>query len=539
MHSPSPSEYTAISRLLKAHTSEMTRSVFILDAYLESRPKRVVGPDYHKALGEWLASGLTAENDLFQWLQESFSPRSVRRGHFDRARSRAERRQKNGFWTASWREPFQPSDTCQAHPCPQLVFGTGDLAGCHSWTAVFNSRKPKIVSPHEEWLAALRSFLPIVAEAGNSGIAGSSGTITYDMVTAYAQQARLPLFVVAPFPIEAGDQEGSKTIFDGKPPPTLFLTCLTKAVSCSKALRMACRDRLLALLSDVHLILELRRNGNLQALLSDQQTHHPRRQWVLCPERRTAQNAGNFELIERFPEWSKPLPRVDTGISPSEPPGPAAGRLPQTVVLKEVRWEDYLYHYTRSCPGPWPGQSYREYLLSLFGAEALCGHMAVDTLARILREGRIRAGTRLIRGSQAALSWTAHPPREMEAIRWWNKALIRWTFEPYGFAVSRGLLRRRGARPAVYARSEDYERIKVSERFRFQRHEAPQSLWKHEREWRMPGDLILAEVAEGEGFVFVPDTSDLKRLIHSATLHLPIVVLSQINDHGRIHRCNS
>ena len=38
----------------------------------------------------------------------------------------------------------------------------------------------------------------------------------------------------------------------------------------------------------------------------------------------------------------------------------------QVLDAAEIKWEDYLYHYTRSCPGPWPGQSYRLYLESLF-----------------------------------------------------------------------------------------------------------------------------------------------------------------------------
>ena len=58
-------------------------------------------------------------------------------------------------------------------------------------------------------------------------------------------------------------------------------------------------------------------------------------------------------------------------------------------------WGNYLFHYTRACPGPWPGQAYHEYLADLLDGRSLSGHSAFDTLIRIMEERLIRAGSRI------------------------------------------------------------------------------------------------------------------------------------------------
>jgi hypothetical protein len=123
------------------------------------------------------------------------------------------------------------------------------------------------------------------------------------------------------------------------------------------------------------------------------------------------------------------------------------------------------------------------------------------------------------------ISWSARPPRELDAIRRWNAALIRWTFEPYGLAVKRSVLRRMGAEPAIYATAAVYGRLPQQARFRFQRHDPPRCSWKSEREWRLPQDLHLRDLAPGEAFLFVPDLVDAERLSEYATAALPIVVV--------------
>jgi hypothetical protein len=191
-------------------------------------------------------------------------------------------------------------------------------------------------------------------------------------------------------------------------------------------------------------------------------------------------------------------------------------------------WKRFLYHYTRACPGPWPDQHYRDYLLRLLTGDPLSGHTALDTLIHIILEGRLRASSKLIRGSHQTLSLTSLPPPELEKIRQWNPALIRWTFEPYGMALSREILKSLGARPTIYAGERAYQRIKSRDRFRFQRHEPPGCSWKHEREWRLPKDFDLDQVAPEEGFLFVDTRADAEAIAINTQSPMPIVILSEL-----------
>ena len=194
--------------------------------------------------------------------------------------------------------------------------------------------------------------------------------------------------------------------------------------------------------------------------------------------------------------------------------------------LRVESWSDYLFHYTRACAGPWPGETYDQYLLNLFDARPLSGHSALETLIRILQEGLIRAGARMVRGPEAVISWSSHPPHELFLMRKWNRALVRWTVEPYGIAVRRGILRSLGAKPAVYGSDQVYSRLVEPERYRFQlSRSAPSASWRHEREWRLRGDLALSSLNPGDGFVFVKTEEEKAKFCSHINPGLSIVAL--------------
>jgi hypothetical protein len=73
----------------------------------------------------------------------------------------------------------------------------------------------------------------------------------------------------------------------------------------------------------------------------------------------------------------------------------------------------------------------------------------------------------------------------------WNAALVRWTFEPYGIAISKEALIHAGAAPVIYTHGDEYTRLPPDERYRFQIHEPPDKDWTREKEWRIKGDLLL------------------------------------------------
>ena len=112
-------------------------------------------------------------------------------------------------------------------------------------------------------------------------------------------------------------------------------------------------------------------------------------------------------------------------------------------------------------------------------------------------------------------------------IRKWNRALVRWTVEPYGVAVRRDILRSLGAKPAIYGSEQIYSRLAEPERYRFQLSRSGGiASWRHEREWRVRGGLALSKIKPDEGFVFVPTREEKEKLCSHVKSRLPIAVLA-------------
>lgn len=496
--------------------------LFTLNALLEKRSRRG-SPIHHNWMTEWMETGIAEGKGLVEWVREKFAWSSINTRELDRSRKQAEAWMAKGIWAAAWHE-----SSLQLHrdwKCPGILFGIGNASSHQSWVGIFNSRKHKTVLPHEDWLVALRSFLPHIVAQG-AGVASSVGTLTYDLAVAHAEMTNSPLLVVLPFPIEQIDRHSMSPMLPPTSTSGFTVTCLTNALQCAKQVRMVCRDRILARLSDVHLILAIRSGGNMERTISRQQADDPRPQWVLIPAQPSKEYLGNVHLFEASPQRANPFwIQRETDLHPAHSASaPEAHQFP---------WGDYLYHYTRSCTGPWPGQSYREYLASLLRGDPDSGHTALDTLIRILREGRIRAGARLVRGSEAVVSWTSRSPGELSSIRRWNPALIRWTFEGYGIAVSRRILRKEGAKPTIYGSDSTYSKLREVERYRFQLHRPPDCSWKHEREWRTHGDLILENIPTDEAFLFVSRPDEAARLKSETACRRRVIILHENFESGR------
>ena len=112
-------------------------------------------------------------------------------------------------------------------------------------------------------------------------------------------------------------------------------------------------------------------------------------------------------------------------------------------------------------------------------------------------------------------------------MRKWNRALVRWTVEACGVAVRRDILRSLGAKPAIYGSEPVYSRLAESERYRFQLSCPPKSAsWRHEREWRVLGDLALGKLKPDDGFVFVQTEEEKAKLCSHVNPGLSIVALN-------------
>ena len=167
-------------------------------------------------------------------------------------------------------------------------------------------------------------------------------------------------------------------------------------------------------------------------------------------------------------------------------------------LLPEGEW---LVHCTRACPGPWPGQSLRQYRDELMLAKSQVIERGPEAvLRRIVRSGRLVGGAVASRGDQPVVCFSAVDLGELLRRRTYRSHLKRWDYLPFGIAVRRSGAADAGLREVSYvtgkpADGEPWWRVSSG----------PSGQWRAEREWRGAGDLLLDRLATRDVCLFVPD----------------------------------
>jgi hypothetical protein len=392
---------------------------------------------------------------------------------------------------------------------PASFFAWGDLSLLdHTKAAVLNSRKSRRVSPYDRWLSLTEWCVRQAVEQGYV-IVSSLGIMTYDWVCFLARIMKSPLIIVCDDVLPwMKDEKRKDSFFDFygdlfDPDRTLFLS----PFDCTKALmtrdRLPIRDASIVALADKLWIAEIRRDGNMEHLIGkvteksafspDVVTAHGEAE-VIAFKKIALHKAGSGQYVKNALEPDTDAPSMTLSV-------PLQAEEPLTL----LDGERYLIHFTRARPGPWPGQTMYNYLESLWMRRDSAAHTAFDTLGRILSERRIRGSSRLVRGPDPVVSFTACAPKEIVEMIHWNPALVRWSFEPYGIALSKKALIHAGAEPVIYARGHEYAQLPLEKRYRFQIHEPPDKDWTREKEWRIKGDLYLDRFSRDDLIVVLPD----------------------------------
>lgn len=114
--------------------------------------------------------------------------------------------------------------------------------------------------------------------------------------------------------------------------------------------------------------------------------------------------------------------------------------------------------------------------------------------------------------------WADVSPQTLVDGRVFRTHRHRWDFEPYGLAVRREWLQHCGARPVIYGDDAKWEELSEQDRPWFQRQgtrvgRRGKSIdWRIEGEWRVRGDVDLANVPSDSALVFVPDVAAARRI---------------------------
>ncbi|MFH1091258.1 MAG: hypothetical protein V1742_06785, partial [Pseudomonadota bacterium] len=217
--------------------------------------------------------------------------------------------------------------------------------------------------------------------------------------------------------------------------------------------------------------------------------------WAFRPGHFDPSTSGNYMLLSQGAQaWDVSSSDIKLPEKQTRP----RRRAESFPVASELEGQPLLFHYTRSCPGPWPGQVLKDYYRSLVEAEADAAHTAFDALSRILMERRLRASNFLTRGDLKAVSFTAYSPARIKELIRWRPGLVRWTFEPYGLAVPLSHMTGLGAEPVIYGNEEVWQTLPREQRFRFQFNRPGAFDWSKEKEWRVGRDLDLTKIPKSE-----------------------------------------
>jgi len=403
------------------------------------------------------------------------------------------------------------------HDLPPVFFAWGEPSVLkRPAAAILNSRLPRRVASGDFWLEATKTLFRAVSEK-RQAVASSYGNLPYCVVSRMACLEGLPLIMVCDdvLPFMGSDEQRRQFLarFGDlyRPDRTLLLSPFPPGCMPDPVIRLRERDNLVVALSSVVMVAHARRGGNMEAMLKIA----AKREVAITacvsesPKVRTTSGTGLMR--------DESAPKRGVHVSVRDPEAQQPQRVPSRApsrqedrVLRLKNWPEKgtcLIHYTRSCPGPWPGQSYGDYCQSLIDGREEAVHSGFHTLRRILEEGVIRGSERLTRGKRAVVSLTECLPGELIRLIKWRKGLIRWSFEPYGIAVARDILLELGARPVIYGDETTFRNLPEDGKFLFQPHSSEGKDWSVEQEWRIQGDLDLKNLRFQDITVIV-DTLD-------------------------------
>ncbi len=368
--------------------------------------------------------------------------------------------------------------------------------------AILNSRKPRSVSPGDRWLSLTKLMVDSAIKRGFA-IATSYGPLPYcvssliskgyptivacDRVLPFMQyRSQLEQFLET-----YGDLFHTET--------TLFVSSFLPGHAPPRASRYSERDHLVGALSSMVMLGEINDHGNMRSVLDVViKRGIPVESATEIPSSETSSSERDLRNEVHVKNEAQ---KIESGINIRYS---FKSRARQPAIYKELPVQfSYIVHYTRSCPAPWPGQSWAEYCESLVEGLPGASHTGFDTLIRILKEQRIRGSEKLIRGAQAIVCFTECGPQDLQKIMEWRKGLIRWNFEPYGVAFARESLFKLGARPAIYAIEEAFEDLSNDLKHLFQFQRSHGKRWSAEKEWRIKGDLCFADLDDRDIVVIV------------------------------------
>lgn len=143
-----------------------------------------------------------------------------------------------------------------------------------------------------------------------------------------------------------------------------------------------------------------------------------------------------------------------------------------------------------------------------------CLPTAYSVLAMVLNKKKLVGGTGFIKGGSKCICFTEMPISEVSALFRLSQAMKpedRPRYEPYGIAVKKEWLYRRGGRPVIYQSDAEYNILPDSIKWRHVQYDPTTGIdftWERERRIRI--DELLLEPKDT--LVVVPSVKDARSL---------------------------
>lgn len=328
---------------------------------------------------------------------------------------------------------------------------------------ILNSRQTKTPSGNDPWVSQTIKAVKYASENDYTLLTGT-GMNTWELACWASGLYDTAQIIISH--IRSADQipgiiENILSEFALKPARTAWLFYKSDEDARSPKANWPIRDKLALEIAHKILPVSIRPGGNLMTLIDKYQFNE------------------NVEIINDF--------KCDYDIKKQEQifkPDHVQAAVPRK------KW-NFITHWTRTCHGPWPGETSAEFYKTLAESKNQYPNNTLETLKHILREDLIRGSGKNLRAGLSGVSFSSLHPADVLALMGWRKRLVRWNFEPYGIAISRPAAIAAGIQPVIYGRPELYEQLVKTDKPYFQSEGADGGSWRDEKEWRYLGDINL------------------------------------------------
>lgn len=167
--------------------------------------------------------------------------------------------------------------------------------------------------------------------------------------------------------------------------------------------------------------------------------------------------------------------------------------------------EGFLFHWTRTIDHPWPDETIAAYCRAI-ATSATYPRTAGDTLIRIAVSQQLLASRRHMPGNIPTVSFTSLPPSNTIPLMRWRARFGEMSFEPYAVGVRRSVADAAGVRPVYYY---DGKAVDSTIPCWLTQSRGKVTDWTTEREWRVVGNLDLAQFESDDLLVIVQHPDEI------------------------------